>query len=417
MVAASYAAHRWAVFALAALLALLIGVDATAQESETQRTVEVEVINALSRGEELDDWDLGGLGRAELDFQSRGSRWVRSRLTVRADIADTADRTDLRLTIPRAFVRTRFPLGERYLFRTTFGKSRVTWGDGALYNAGDLVFGAEGRRADLFSTAAIRDETDWLVTAFFPLGQFSFIEPVVLVPETQVVEGSDPAGGDPAEGGAGTAGDDQILLDAPSFDKTALGGRIQWKLANTKMETGYIFRGAEEKQELSLSIQGNLLVDLYGGVATSLGPEYDAYEELRFTAGALHQLRYGVGSMISFRLEGLIYPNGEWEELSEEEILSQATVAAGQSEQPPRYAFSLFPEISWTPSESVALFGRVLFSPIDRSALWIAGSEWNMHEGLTLGAYLSVQSGEDLDTHGFDRSGGAALTTSVRYLF
>ena len=406
---------------LASLL-FLAAHPAISQESETLRTLEVEALNTLSRGEDMDEWDLGGLGRAELDYQSRGSRWVRSRLNIRADIADTADGTDLRLTIPRAFVRARFPLGERYLFRTTFGKSRVTWGDGALYNAGDLVFGAEGRRADLFSTAAIRDETDWLVTAFFPLGQFAFVEPVVLVPETRIVEGAgtpagQEAGSAEAESSAVTTAEDQILLDSPSFDETAVGSRIQWKLANIKMETGYIFRGADETQDLSFSAQGNMLVDLYGGIATTLGPGPDPYEAMRLSAGTLHQLRYGAGSVLSFRLEGLLYPDGEWQELSEEEILDRAAAEGSTGGSPARYALSLFPEISWSPSESVALFGRVLVSPIDFSALWIAGSEWNIYEGLTLGTYLSVQSGGELDTYGFDQTGGAAVTTSVRYVF
>lgn len=402
---------------MALLLLLLPSPRVAAQEGETLRTVEVEALNTLAKGDEVDEWDLGGLGRAELDFQSRGSRWVRSRLSIRADIAERSDGTDLRFTIPRAFIRTRFPLGESYLFRTTFGKSRVTWGDGALYNAGDLVFGAEGRRADLFASSTLRDETDWLITAFFPLGQFSFIEPVVLIPESRILDATDDSGGGTTGGAA--AGADQLILDAPSFEKTAVGGRVQWKVADVKMETGYLYRGALEASDFSLSLQGNILVDLYGGAATTLGPDYDPYEELRLTAGALHQLRYGVGSLLSFRLEALVYPDGDWRELSEEEILS--TTAAGSGEGPgsggPGYAISLFPEVSWSPSESVSVFGRVLVSPIDLSALWIAGSDWNIYEGLTLGAYLAAQSGESLDTYGFERRGGASLTTSVRYVF
>lgn len=394
------------------LLLLFFALPVSAQEADTLRTVEVEALNTLAKGEDMDRWNLGGIGRGELDFQSRGSRWVRSRLTLRADIAETSDGTDVRVTIPRAFVRARFPLGESYLFRATFGKSRVTWGDGALYNAGDLLFGAEGRRADLFSTAALRDETDWLVSAFFPLGQFSFVEPVVLVPESRILEG----GGVEGEAASG----DQLALEAPSIDGTAVGGRAQWKVANVKMETGYVYRGALEASDLSLSLQGNILVDIYGGVASTIGPGYDPYEQLRISAGALHQHRYGGGSLLSFRLEALVYPDKEWEERSEEELLAAAAGAAteeGVEGATDRYALSLFPEITWSPSESVALFGRVLVSPIDGSALWILGTDWNIYEGLTLGTYASVQSGGKLDTYGFERSGGATLTTSVRYLF
>jgi len=393
------------IFVLTGILVLHAISRSFAQEVQTFQTIEMEVLNTVSHSDEIDDWNLSGLGRVELDFQSRGSRWVRSRLNIQADIADTGDGTNVRFTIPRAFIRVRFPLGKNYLFRTTFGKSRVTWGDGALYNAGDLVFGAEGTRADLFSYESIRDETDWLVTAFFPLGQFSFIEPVILIPESEIRYNNGTSGeSSPLES--------QIITRAPSFDRIALGSRIQWQLANIKMETGYLFRGADEEHEVSLSMQGNLGPDIYGGVATTIGPDVDDYEKVRITVGGLQQYRYGVGGSVSLRVEALVFPDGEWEELED-----AAVADGGSSDHSRRYGLSFFPEIVWNPSESVTLFSRVIVSPIDVSALWIAGSGWNIYEGLTLSAYLSLQSGKKTDTYGFDREGGASLTTSVKYVF
>lgn len=347
---------------LAPVLLLLLAVvfPIRAEETTAFRTIEVEARNTLVKGADMDDWDLVGLGSGELDFQSQGSRWVRARLNLRADILERADTESVtQFTVPRAFVRARFPLGERYLFRTTVGRSRVTWGDGALYNAGDLLFGAEGRRADLLSTASIRDETDWLITAFFPLGRFSFVEPVVLVPET------------------------------------ALGSRLQWKLWNIKMESAYLYRDVTEEHESSLSFQGNIGPDVYGGVATTSGDGVDPYEELRITGGLFHQHRYGTSSAITLRLEALVDPE------------------SGDGEQ----ELSLFPEVTWSPSESVVLFARAVVAARDPSAIWITGGEWNIYQGLTLGSYLTVQSGGPGDRYGFDRPGGAALTTNVRYLF
>ncbi|MFP4330224.1 MAG: hypothetical protein ACLFP6_05880 [Spirochaetaceae bacterium] len=376
-----------------------------AEERETVQTVEIEAINALSRGEEIDEWQLSGLGRVELDYQSRGSRWVRSRLSIRAELLENPDpeAADLRLTIPRAFIRARFPLGESYLFRATFGKSRVTWGDGALYNAGDLVFGEAGGGADLFSTTGVREETDWLITAFFPLGQFSFFEPLLLVPEGELV-------GD--EGGDGTT-EGALLAGAPSIEETAAGGRLQWQLWNLKMEGGYLFSAADNEQDLSFSLQGNIGPDVYGGVATTFptgGPTPDPREELRITAGAYHQYRYRSSGLLTFRLEALIYPEGIWEE-------SAATALKRPCGLEPPCGVSLYPEVSWVPSEAVTLFTRAVLSPVDGSGVVITGGEWNIYEGLTLGAYVAAQGGGSEDRYSFDRPGGGSLTTRIRYLY
>ncbi len=354
---------------LAILAILLMSGILSAQESETLRTVEVEALTTAARGEAIDKWTLEGLGRASLDFQSRGSRNVRSRFKIEALMGETADGSDVRISIPWAFIRARFPLGGDYHFRTTFGKSRVTWGDGALYNAGDLVFGADGQRADLFSSGAVRDETDWLITAFFPLGQFAFIEPVILVPESRL-----------------------SAANSPDFDETALGSRIQWRMGSIKAETGYFFRGAVEEHDLSLSLQGNLGPDLYAGAATTLGPNADGYERLRISAGALHQLRQGTDGTLSFRLETLVYPDDT-------------------------DTLSLYPEISWSPTQSTSFFYRMLIAPVDVSALSIIGAQWSVYQGFTLAGYLTVQGGDQGDTYSFDRPGGVAVTTSVTYVY
>lgn len=360
-----------------------------AQEDSAFRNIEVEARNSLIKGSDLDEWDLVGIGVGELDFQSGGSRRVRSRLNIRAEVAEVEGVGSVaRFSVPRAFIRMRLPVGEEYLFRTTVGRSRVTWGDGALYNAGDLVFGTEGRRADLLSTSSIRDETDWLITAFLPLGRFSFIEPVILVPDT------DP-GLAPAPVESPDRSDEDVVTGTPSFPRTAGGSRIQWKLWNIKMETAYLYRGGEEEHDGSFSFQGNLGPDVYGGVAGTVGKGVGGYDELRFTGGLFHQQRYGSVSAFSLRLEALFEP-GSGEAADE---------------------LSFFPEITWSPSDSVALFGRVLVATVDPSALWIAGGEWNIYQGLTLGSYVTVQSGSSSDRYGFDRFGGASITSSVRYLF
>ena len=140
-----------------------------------------------------------------------------------------------------------------------------------------------------------------------------------------------------------------------------------------------------------------------------MGADTDPEENARLTAGLFHLQQIPAGGSFSLRLEALLYPDGVWE------VPANSGTEGGGTDG--RYALSPFPEVTWSPSESVALFGRVLVSPIDRSALWITGAEWNIYEGLTLGSFLTLQSGEVSDGYGFHREGGASLTASVRSVF
>lgn len=391
------------------LIAASVAVPAAADVSQT---VTLEASHAVSRGAEEELLAAGG-GLAELDLRSSGSRYVRGRLQLRAGV-NTED-PGAALEVPRAFVKARFPLSETSFFHLTAGRTRLTWGDGAYYNAGDTLFGTLGESPD-FTAEDLRDETSWLAAVFFPLGRFSFVEPVVLVPL-------------PATGEDGTAG------PAPAHD-TSAGLRLQGKLGQMKSEVSYLFRGTESYHQPALSLQGNLGVDWYAGATTRLpGPDTQlpwadaaeaAAEEAAGTFGLLHIAEGRSGESLTLRLEGLVRPWKEWEPTdaaAAHDGTGEAAAGTGRESSttaaaaPSPYGLELFGEVIWQPAQSLRFFLRTVASPIDVSGLVVPGAAWTPYDGLTLSLFAALQAGEGTDVYGWERPGGAAVVTTLRYVY
>ncbi|NBB90508.1 MAG: hypothetical protein GVY23_04790 [Spirochaetes bacterium] len=403
---------------LAVLLALA---PPPAVLAEVNQRITVEATHAVTRGE--DDEALAvGTGLAELDMRSAGSRYVRGRLQLRARIQNTDPVADLE--VPRAFVKARFPLTEESYFHLTAGRARLTWGDGAFYNAGDTLFGALGDNPD-FTAETIRDETGWLAAAFVPLGRFAFVEPVVLVPLPEGRIGS--AGiGNAGAGGATEAPDPSAAHD------TSAGARIQGKLGEIKSEASYLFRGTESYHQPAVSLQGNLGIDWYAGATTRIpGPDsrlrWDgaaeaAREEAAASFGLLHIEEGTSRQSLTLRIEGLVRP---WKEWSEIDARFAHAAAEGESAGPAAatamnagpYGLELFGEVVWQPAQTLQFYLRQVASPIDASGLFVPGAAWMPHDGLTLSLFAALQAGEVSDVYGWERAGGSTLATSIRYVY
>ena len=391
----------------AAVLVLLIVPTAGAEISQT---VTLETTHALTRGAE-DDLLAVANGRAELDLHSAGSRYVRGRLQLRAEV-DSTDATS-ELEIPRAFIKARFPLTEQSYFHLTTGRTRLTWGDGAFFNAGDTLFGTLAENPD-FTSDTIRDETGWLAAGFFPLGRFSFVEPVVLVP----LPGEDPATASTSRSGL------------PPADDTAAGLRVQGKISGLKAEASYLFRGRESYHQPAVSFQGHLGIDWYAGATTRIpGPDTRlnpagtadaAREAAAFTAGLLHIEKGRSGQSLTLRLEGLVRPWKDWSESPDTATTAAAGTAGAEAETAPartEYGLQVFPEIIWQPATSLQFYLRSVVSPIDASALIVPGTSWAPYNALTLSLFAAVQAGEVDDVYGWERPGGASVITSLRYVY
>ncbi len=134
------------------------------------KTITSVKITAMAGVTKLDD-DIGisGIVQSSLIVKSSASKNVRGYLELAAYVTDTVI-----FDIPRLYIKVRFPG-----FRITAGKNRVSWGEGFLFNAGDIIFEGSGLLRSL-SYDVLRTETDWLADIYIPLGLFSFAEGIML---------------------------------------------------------------------------------------------------------------------------------------------------------------------------------------------------------------------------------------------
>jgi hypothetical protein len=281
---------------------------------------------------------------------------------------DGAARTEL--SVPRAEIRWRAEVGSGYRPRFTVGRSRLTWGDGALYNAGDVLNGARPTGLD-FTDDQLRDETQWLAAAFFPVGRFSFVEPVVLLPMVR-------------QTGVG----ESRVTTAPGAQETAAGLRVQAPVARVKAELGYLYRGESTRHHPYVSLQGNLGVDWYSSVLVVLRQNDPAYPAV--SAGLFSPFDGGRGGTWTARLETL------WS--AEEE------------------SWRVYPELTWAPSQLFSTFLRTEATVVDRARwtdphhpdlLTTLGLQWTPRTGLSISVYGTADTEREIQ----------ALTLGVAYVF
>ncbi len=367
------------------LLGLLAAAPAAADVSTTV------TVEALLSG--LSDPDatvlLGAGGNARLDLAATGNRNVRGQLSLRADLRREAAEDGATVSdvgIERAFLRARLPG-----FRLTAGKTRLSWGRGRFFNAGDILFG----QAPGFAAGAgeFLSATDWLLAAYVPLDRLSFLELVALPP-----------------------------LEPLAIDRTDAGGRAVVRLGKLTVEGGYLYAAAraadaqphEREHRAYLSLKGALAgVDwhLSGATALPAAPGADlrraAERGLLLTGGGLAFLDLGPDAgVVTVLLEAGVRPWRAWDD---------ATPAPAAVLD--HYGLYLFPELGYSPADGWDLSLSGVLSPIDGSGVAAAGASWNIFQGLTLGLHTAAMFGEGEDTFAWERPGGISATLLARYVF
>jgi len=373
---------------LASLLLLAASAQPAAAELGSSVTLSGYVTLARLGGEAA----VSALLKSRLDLQSRGNDNVRGQLQLDGWVGEEAA-----LDVPRAWLRVRLPW-----LRITMGKTRLSWGDGFVFNAGDVLFGSLDPLAGDLSAAALRDQTAWLLAAYFPLGPFSFLEAAAL------------PYGVPAS--PGLAADLAGLLAPRTFAQLAGGAGLRgvFKAGGLKLESGWYADWAAKAHKPYLSLQGHLLADWNLSAVLAIpidDPQWaDAGQWLAVTAGLFHLSRLGGDRSLSLRLEGALRPGARWSEASGAEALAAGDPGA------PLYGLLLFPEAALALSATLSLQARALLSPVDGSGLALLGAAWSPYQGLTLSAYASAMAGDGNDLYAWDY-GGPALTLGAEFVF
>ena len=382
-------------FARLGFLAVLLGASLTA---ESVTTIGLDTFAGVA-GSPGETPTVTGLTEVELGYRSEGSREVKGELILKGEVSEAA-----RLDVYRAYIKTRFPG-----FRLTAGKTRLAWGEGFMFNAGDVLFDSVSTAVDLTGDE-LRTEGKWLAAVYLPLDRFSYVELVFLPPQYDPFEYAVDARLAESGYGEDTA--------PPDGDETAGGGRLVLKPGGIKLEAGYFFSGADVTYDAVhrpyLSLQGNLYLDWQLSASSAVEAESPAAEDLyrnsAVSFGLSHLIRAGYSTKLQLRLEGLLRPDGEWRE--SEQVRSDET----------EYGLYLYPEISVTPDDRRSFFYRAVVSPVDVSALHTLGASWNIYQDFTLSGYAGIATGERSDRFPLDPgssadAGGYFLSLGCEFLF
>jgi len=368
---------------LAALAAVALLLSPAALGAEVTSSVTITgYTSVLFSGDPEDPAVVAAVLKSSLNLDSVGNKNVKACFQLDSWIADSFS-----FDVPRAYLKVRFPW-----FRLTLGKTRVSWGDGFVFNAGDVVFHSMGVISGDLSAETLRNETGWLGAMYLPLGAFSFLEAVVFPY--------------PLPDPAGTFSEDlSFLAGTVSLHELSGGVRSAFKLGATTLESGYFASGREAEHRPYISLHGHMLVDwnLSASMAIPMfAPQWRRWDEwLAISAGLFHFADLGGSASLSFRLEAAIRPGSGWSE-----------TAGGVD-----YGIFLFPEIAFSPSDTLSLKLRTLLSPVDLSALIVAGVSWNIYQGLDLFNYLSLMAGDSDDLYSWGGYAGRSWTAGLEFVY
>lgn len=361
--------------------------------AESSTSIELDLYNVLLMNPDPDDLEFRYLagGEGSINFEARGNRNVRGELSISADLG-----LSYTLSVDTAYIRTR--LGS---LRLTAGKTRISWGEGAVFNAADVIMGSTDLNVDLTSVE-YRSETDWLNALYLPLGRFAFIEAIVLPPMPDMQAYTDyisGLGGDPF----------------PPLSDTGLGARSSFtfeRFLGIKLETGYFYTGTADTHTGYVSLQGGTGLNWHLGSSLEMNSDSfqggaDAFFQGLTASGGLYSLN-DISPRVSMnvRMEALYDYSGEFIEVE-----SPDPAAA------PEYGIYGYFDFSLGIDSNLNLYLRSILSPVDGSALVIFGNTFNIYQGFTFYTNISGSFGEAGDTYANRQMGGYGLVSGIRYIY
>ena len=300
--------------------------------------ISLDILPAVSYNAQDDSWTQAMIPSSTLSFKSKNAG------NVRGEVALTYPVTSVEDAIKKAYLKAKFPS-----FRLTMGKTRLSWGDGGLFNAAYILFGSSSTAVDL-TQSELRSDTKWLVSANIPLDSFSFVE-LVTMPST----GKD-------------------------VSDISFGGRIYTTLGSMKLESGYarVEESSTNTHKGYISLQGNIGSDW--NLSSSVGIKDNEDIDWDITGGLFYLKYLENDKALTLRIEFLARPLGAWD---------WGPVANDTS-----CPLLLYPEITYAPGPSLAFSLRSIISPFDVSAMTTFSTSWNVFEGFSLIGYISANTGD-----------------------
>lgn len=357
------------------LLSLILYIGMTLSAAENP-VVEMQLLSVISYTPNTSQWNEAMAPALSLSISSGRSGNVRGEVVLKTPnpmLFSTASTSDIYEEIlHKAYFKARFPS-----VRLTAGKTRLSWGDGMLFNAGDVLYGSNDTSVTL-TQSELRSETGLLVSLNYPLGFFSFAEAVV--------------------------------LPSPDMQIEHMGGgaRFYTTVQETKVEAGYItIHESERLHKPYISLQGNIGPDWYLSSSLAIPQSGDIGEETLdswvITGGLFHIQYLENDKNVSLRLEFLTRPAGNWK------LESQSDADC---------PLLLYPEVVYTPSSSLSWSLRTIISPLDLSFNTTLGVNWAVLEGFSLLGFLSSPFGETGDLFSWDGpTSRASLTLGASWIF
>ncbi|WP_320122660.1 hypothetical protein [uncultured Sphaerochaeta sp.] len=354
-------------------LFLCIGMALSAAENPV---VEMQLLSAISYTPNTSQWNETMAPSLSLSISSERSGNVRGEVVLKTPnpmLFSTASASDIYEEIlHKAYFKARFPS-----VRLTAGKTRLSWGDGMLFNAGDVLYGSNDTSVTL-TQSELRSETGLLVSLNYPLGFFSFAEAVV--------------------------------LPSPDMQIEHMGGgaRLYTTVQETKVEAGYLTSYESERlHKPYISLQGNIGPDWYLSSSLAIPQSGDiggkTLDSWVITGGLFHIQYLEDDKNLSLRLEFLTRPAGNWK------LESQSDADC---------PLLLYPEVVYTPSSSLSWSLRTIISPLDLSFNTTLGANWSVLEGFSLLGFLSAPFGETEDLFSWDGpTSRASLTLGASWIF